>query len=99
MEDRRYIDQIAGKDALVEATRSQIGIDYVVERPLQLVCDLEIGGECESDSADGIARENAAVLRNDENIQQRPVNKARRQANLAAGDRLVGVIAKENAKY
>lgn len=99
MEDQKYIDQIVGKDALVEAKTSQIGIGYFVERPLQLVCDLKIGGECESDSGDGIARENAAVPRNGDNIQQRPVNKARRQASLAAGDRLLGVIAKEKAKY
>ena len=39
----RIIDDIVGKDGVVRGYRLRTGRGFVVERPLQLVCDLEIG--------------------------------------------------------
>ena len=53
----RIIDQIVGKDGVTRGYKILTGNRYVVERPLLLVCDFEIGGECESNSADGVSRD------------------------------------------
>lgn len=67
------------------------GSGYIVERPLQLICDLEIGAEYEGD-----AGEDADVPRDDENVQQRPGSRRVRAASHTAMNRLVGVAANEN---
>lgn len=42
----RIIDQIVGKDGVTRGYKILTGINRnVVERPLPLVCDFEIGGE------------------------------------------------------
>ena len=41
----RVVSKISGKDGIVRGLKLKQGNGYVVERPLQLVCDLEIGGE------------------------------------------------------
>lgn len=41
----RVVRKISGKNAIVRGLKLKQGNGYVVERPLQLVCDLEIGGE------------------------------------------------------
>ena len=41
----RVVTKIAGKDGIVRGLKLKQGKGYVVERPLRLVCDLEIGGE------------------------------------------------------
>lgn len=41
----RVVSKISGKDGIVRGLKLKQGNDYVVERPLQLVWDLEIGGE------------------------------------------------------
>ena len=41
----RVMGNITGKDGKVRGLKLKQGNGYVVERPLQLVCDLEIGGE------------------------------------------------------
>ena len=69
------------------------GNENVVHKPLQLICGLENSGECESELTNGVARKNTDVRRNGENIKQRPVNRARKQAIHRASDRLVGVTA------
>ena len=51
----RIIDQIVVKD-VTRGYKILTGNRSVVERPLLLVCDFEIGGECESNSADGVSR-------------------------------------------
>lgn len=67
------------------------GSGYILERPLQLVCDLEIGAEYEGD-----AEEDTDVPRDDENVQQRPGSRRVREASHTAMNRLVGVAANEN---
>jgi len=39
------VGTVTGKDGAVRGLKLRQGNGYVVERPLQLVCDLEIGGE------------------------------------------------------
>ena len=51
------IDQIVGKDDVTRGYKILAGNRCVVERPLQLVCDFEIGGECESNLVDGVSRD------------------------------------------
>ena len=82
----RVVDPIVGKDDVTRECKILTGSGYVVERPLQLVCDLEIGGECDPDSGDGDAGE----------IAKRSVNRAGREGRRTARNRLVGVIANEN---
>ena len=41
----RAVGAVTGKDGAVRGLKLRQGNDYVVKRPLQLVCDLEIGGE------------------------------------------------------
>ena len=41
----RVQGKVTGKDGVVRWLKLELGSGYVVERPLQLVCDLEIGGE------------------------------------------------------
>ncbi|XP_070567226.1 uncharacterized protein [Ptychodera flava] len=38
----RILDNIVGKDGVIRGYKIQTGSGYVVERPLQLVCDLEV---------------------------------------------------------
>ena len=42
---RRVVGRITGRDGVVSGLKLRQGNGYVVERPLQLVCKLEIGGE------------------------------------------------------
>ena len=41
----RIEDEIKGKDGTVRGYKIKTGNGYIVERPLQLICDLEIGGK------------------------------------------------------
>ena len=41
----RVMDKIVGKDGVVRGLNLRQGNGYIVERPLQLVCNLEIGRE------------------------------------------------------
>ena len=41
----RVVDNIVGKDGVACGLNLRQGNGYIVERPLQLVCNLEIGGE------------------------------------------------------
>ena len=41
----RIVGSITGKDGTVRGLKIKLGNGYVIERPLQLVCNLEIGGE------------------------------------------------------
>ena len=41
----RVVSKITGKDGTVRGLKLKQGNGYIVERPLQLVCDLEVGGE------------------------------------------------------
>ena len=41
----RVMKKISGKYGIVRGLKLKLGNGYVVERPIQLVCDLEIGGD------------------------------------------------------
>ena len=41
----RVVGKVTGKDGTVRGLKLKHGNGYIVERPLQLVCKLEIGGE------------------------------------------------------
>ena len=41
----RVVGSVIGKDGTVRGLKIKLGNGYIIERPLQLVCDLEIGGE------------------------------------------------------
>ena len=41
----QVLDKVTGKDGVVRGVKLKLGSSYIVERPLQLVCDLEIGGK------------------------------------------------------
>ena len=41
----RVMGNVIGKDGTVRGLKLQLGNGYVVECPLQLLCDLEVGGE------------------------------------------------------
>ena len=87
----RIINPIVGKDGVTRGYKILTGSGYVIERPQQLVCDLEIAGVSnDSSSSDDNAGPSGDVQ------QQRPVVRARREARRAAADRLVGIMANEN---
>eukprot|EP00795_Rhopilema_esculentum_P008342 gene8342-14309_t len=41
----RVAGKIIGRDGVVRGLKIKLGNGYIVERPLQLICDLEVGGE------------------------------------------------------
>lgn len=41
----RVIGKSIGRDGVIRGLRIKLGNGYIVERPLQLICDLEVGGE------------------------------------------------------
>lgn len=41
----RVVGRIIGKDGVTRGLKIKLGNGYIVERPLQLICDLEVGGE------------------------------------------------------
>ena len=41
----RIVDYIRGLDGIVRGMKLKLVNGYIVERPLQLICDLEVGGE------------------------------------------------------
>ena len=87
----RIVDPIIGKDGVTRGYRILIGNGYTVERPFQLICDLEIGGaNGDCDSAGGTTAEDR------EHQEQRPTTRPRREARQTAENRLVGVVANEN---
>ena len=90
---RRIFEPIVGKDSVTRGYKILTSNGYIIERPLQLVCDLEISCECDFHSANGAARENPD---DGGNKQGRLENRPGRQASHVAMDRLVGVIANKN---
>jgi len=53
----RVIGSIRGRDAVVRGLRLKLGNGNIVERPLQLVCDMEIGGEDDAVEFNPMAKE------------------------------------------
>ena len=91
----RIVAEIIGTDGVRRGYKIRTGNGYVVERPLQLVCNLEISG---SEPADQELEESADAVTEPENVYQRGTDRARRRACGTAMNRLVGVIANENEK-
>ncbi|XP_070554663.1 uncharacterized protein [Ptychodera flava] len=101
----RIVDNIVGKDGVIRGYKIRTGSGYVVERPLQLVCDLEVSGtndatgigsiaEPEADPVINQTRTSADEEERDQTNQE--LRRPARRAKTAAVDRLVGVIANEN---
>ena len=82
---------IVGKDGVTRGYKILTGCGYVIERPQQLACDLEIGGVSNDSSPSG---GNAGPR--DDVQQQRPAVRGRRKARHTATDRLAGIMANEN---
>ena len=70
----RVIGTVAGRDGVIRGMKIKLGNGYVVERPLQLLCDLEIGGE--SDEVQTTLNPEAAEFK----PRQRRARKAREDA-------------------
>ncbi|XP_070571221.1 uncharacterized protein [Ptychodera flava] len=101
----RIVDNIVGKDGVIRGYKIRTGSGYVVERPLQLVCDLEVNGTNDATGVGTIAEPEADPVINqtctsaDEEERSQTNQELRRparRAKTAAVDRLVGVIANEN---
>jgi len=59
----RVIGSIRGRDAVVRGLRLKLGNGSIVERPLQLVCDMEVGGEDDAVELNPMAKEFVPVGR------------------------------------
>ena len=90
----RIVDTIKGKDGVLRGYKIKTGTGYVVERPLQLVCDLEIKG-----SKDEKASKNKDMKENDEvaneNKDTATEIRPQRRAKTAAMDMIKGVSFNE----
>ena len=89
----KIVDTIVGRDGVTRGYKIKTGNGYVIERPFQLVCDLEI--------SQGDVRENdhdktEVINAKDEHEQVESTERNIRRAKRAAVDRLVGLIANEN---
>ena len=91
----RVVNPIVGKDGVTRGYKLLTGNGYVVERPLQLLCDLEISGASD-DSGSSVedAEHSGGIIETGAN-QRRP-QRPEREARRTAVNRLVGVIANEN---
>lgn len=86
----RVVDSIVGKDGVTRGYKIQTGNGCIIERPLQLLCDLEIGGTSNDIEMVGDPVEGSRD-------QHQPVTtRPRRVASRTAENRLMGVIANEN---
>ena len=91
----KIVDTIVRKDGVTRGYKIKTGNGYVIERPLQLVCDREIGQE---DVSENDQDEPGARVINPKKQHEKvaPRERNTREAKKAAVDRLVGLIANEN---
>ena len=68
----RVIGHINGKHAVTRGLKLKIGNRNIVERPLQLVCNMEIGGEEEAVELNPLAKESIP--------ERRPTRKTKTEA-------------------
>ena len=89
----RVVNPIVGKDGVTRGYKLLTGNGYMVERPLQLLCDLEISGTSD-DSRSSVedAEHSGDVI---ESLNQRQPQRPEREARRTAMNRLVGVIRTE----
>lgn len=80
----RVVKKIAGKDGVVRGLKLKLGNGYLVERPLQLVCDMEIGGDDQRVALNPKAAEFVSRVG------------PRRQAKDSAKDWMHGILLQEN---
>jgi hypothetical protein len=89
----KVVDTIVGRDGIMRGYKVKTGNGYVIERPLQLVCDLEI---CQEDVPEKGKDKTGVVNAEIEHEKVEPREQNTRKAKKAAVDRLVGLIANEN---
>ena len=92
----RIQDEVIGKDGVVRGYKIKTGNGYIVERPLQLICDLEIPGTCNKSSmASGMQRDNSYMdsIGTDSNDRRR--NGAPRLSKINARNRIQGIYKDE----
>ena len=87
----RIIKHIQGADGVIRGIKLKLGNGYIVERPLQLVCDLEIGGEIEKKQLDP----EAPAFKPNEEQDSLEVRHNQRKAKAIARDQIVGVALQE----
>ena len=86
----RVEGEIVGRDGVVRGYKIRTGSGYVVERPLQLIADLEVGGDVQKEQEDqGGSNLNPTA---EEFV---PQGRSRRGAKEAAMNRIVGVQLNE----
>ena len=85
----RIVDYIRGLDGIVRGMKLKLGNGYIMERPLQLICDLEVGGEAGGHALNPEATEFKPERPNVEGKQQR-------RAKVIARDKIKGVAFHED---
>ena len=83
----RIVNYICGPDGIVRGMKLKLGNGYIVERPLQFICDLEVGGES------GGQRLNPEAP---EFKPDKPEEKQQRRAKVIARDQIKGVAVHED---
>ena len=81
----RVTDKIIGKDGVVRGVKLKLGNGYVVERPLQMICDLEIAAEAGEQRTKLNPNADAFI----------PERRLIRQAKTMACDQIKAVVACE----
>jgi hypothetical protein len=85
----RIENNIKGKDGVIRGFKIRLGNGYVIERPIQLVCDLEMGCGAES----GIeSEENLETKAEEDTLKREP-----RQAKLNARQIISSIMEDEMA--
>ena len=96
----RIVDQIKGRDGVLRGYKIKTGNGYLIERPLQLVCDLEINESTEATSNGGDSTKELES-NSDTKLMEVPDDKpseakrSPRKAKLAAIDKIVGITLDE----
>ena len=88
----RIVDYIRGLDGIVRGVKLKLGNGYVVERPLQLICDLEVGGEVGGHTLNPEAPE---INPERPNLEE----KQRRRAKIIARDQIKSVAVHEEDEH
>ena len=86
----KVVSLIRGRDKVVRGFKIKVGSGYTVERPLQLVRDLEIGG-AEPETSTEPNEPNPTSNDGTDTNEARP----KRQAKQTASDRLTGIFLNE----
>ena len=87
----RRVNHIYGRDGVIRGFKLKLGNGYIIDRPVQLVCDLEIGGE---ESTVRLNSEAPAFM--PRGPRDEPVNRAMtRKAKSTAKEKIIGIALKE----